>query len=271
MRIPAVLEDLFYDLRDRRLLPLVALIVVAIIAVPFLLASTEHRAPAGGLPTAIASAGGAGPRSSRMTVVLSKPGLRSPNKRLAHLPAKDPFVQQYTSPVLKAGAKPTSQTTASTSSTSSTTGSNSTTSGSGNSPGSSSPAPGSSGASTKPRFTFYSFAIEVKISRTERKSPGAKATTETSVRQKVLPTTPLPDKQRGVATYLGVSPKTRKPLFLVSNEVKGLIGEGVCLSGAGTCQLLEVEPGFPETFVREGGDTYRIDVLKIEPVITGHS
>ena len=36
-KVPPVLADLYYDLRDRRLLPLIALILVAIVAAPFLL------------------------------------------------------------------------------------------------------------------------------------------------------------------------------------------------------------------------------------------
>jgi hypothetical protein len=37
MKVPPFLSDLYYDLRDRRLLPLLALILVAIVATPFLL------------------------------------------------------------------------------------------------------------------------------------------------------------------------------------------------------------------------------------------
>ncbi len=46
-KAPAFLADLYYDLRDRRLLPLLALVVVAIAATPFLLGQ-EFRAEAAG-------------------------------------------------------------------------------------------------------------------------------------------------------------------------------------------------------------------------------
>ncbi len=36
-KVPPFLSDLYYDLHDRRLLPLVGLVLVAIVAVPFLL------------------------------------------------------------------------------------------------------------------------------------------------------------------------------------------------------------------------------------------
>jgi hypothetical protein len=37
LNVPPVLGDLYYDFRERRLLPILALAVVAVIAVPFLL------------------------------------------------------------------------------------------------------------------------------------------------------------------------------------------------------------------------------------------
>lgn len=43
MKVPTFLSDLYWDLHDRRLLPLVALIVVAIVAVPFLLGGTREN------------------------------------------------------------------------------------------------------------------------------------------------------------------------------------------------------------------------------------
>jgi len=50
LKVPPFLTDLYYDLRDRRLLPLVALVVVAIFAVPFLLGgeSTKPATPPSG-------------------------------------------------------------------------------------------------------------------------------------------------------------------------------------------------------------------------------
>jgi len=59
---------------------------------------------------------------------------------------------------------------------------------------------------------------------------------------------------------------------MVSNNVTSVEGEGKCLSGTDTCQLLEVEFGFPEIFVYGANDVrYKINVLKIEPVVVGHS
>ena len=43
LKTPDFLSDLYYDLRDRRLLPVVALVIVAIAAVPFLLGGDSEE------------------------------------------------------------------------------------------------------------------------------------------------------------------------------------------------------------------------------------
>ena len=72
---------------------------------------------------------------------------------------------------------------------------------------------------------------------------------------------------------MGINPTTRLPLFLISDEVTAVFGEGKCLSGVRTCQLIEVEPNFPETFVYGVQRTarFKINVLKVEPVAVGNS
>jgi hypothetical protein len=273
VKVPLVLVDLFYDLHDRRLLPLVALVVVAIAAAPFLLTDSQSH-PASPVPTAgVAVAAGAG--GSRFAVAQVDPGLRNPRKRLAHLPPKDPFKQHYTGPVLNPGSAPTTQTSTSTTSSTSgtTTSTTTTTSEPTSSPPSSGGAPAKGGGNgTQPSFTLYAFAIDVQISRTESKADGGKQKSEPETRKNILPPTSLPGKKEQVVTYMGISPKTKKPLFLVSTDVTAVFGEAQCVSGSSICQLLELEPGFPETFVYGENDVrYKINVLKVAPVVTGHS
>jgi hypothetical protein len=279
LKIPPAVTDVFYDLRDRRLLPLVALVVVVTAAVPFLLANSgSHPAsPPPAARAAVAAAARAG--GSRFAVVQVDPGLRNPHKRLAHLHAKDPFKQRFTAPVLKPGSVPTTQSPTSTTSftsgttTSSTTTTSEPTSTPPSSPPSGGGAPASGGGNGKqPQLTFFAFAIDVKISRTESKADGTKEQSEPETRERVLPATSLPGKKTQVVTYMGISPKTKKPLLLVSTDVSAVFGEAQCVAGSSSCQLLEVEPGFPETFVYGENDVrYKINVLKVEPVATGHS
>ena len=271
LRVPRFLGDLFYDLHDRRLLPLVALALVAIVAVPVLLGGdSEEIAPPPAGSGAISPAPGS--QAAQLTVVESAPGLRDYRKRLARRTPTNPFKQRYTGPMLK-GAKLNPQ-TSTTSSTSSTTKSEAditttttTTADLGTAPASEPSSPGGTAKGGEPRLVLFTFEIDVKIVRLEGKGRGS-----SSVRRGVEPTTPLPGEKAPVVTYMGASAKEGKALLMVSNNVKAVFGDGKCLSGTDTCQLLEVETGFPQTFVYGPNNVrYRINVLKIEPVVTGSS
>ncbi len=83
-----------------------------------------------------------------------------------------------------------------------------------------------------------------------------------------MPLTALPYKKQPAVTYMGLY--KGKVVLLVSTGVKSASGEGKCASGEGegSCQLLELEPGFPETFVYGVGETeYTLKVLKYEMVV----
>jgi hypothetical protein len=275
LKMPAFLVDLYWDLRDRHLLPLVGLVIVAIVAVPFLLSGGSGKeSPAPAPAETLLSVPSPEAAGSKLTVVEAKPGLRDYRKRLRADHPTDPFVQRYTSAVLK-GTKLGNGEGASSSTTSTSTTKESKTSNSGKTTttevktesGGHSPAP--AGAPEPGHLTLFAFAIDVKIVRTE--GGGAKPKSESNTRHKVMPTTPLPGEKAPVVTYMGVGPGAKKALLMVSNNVKSIFGEAKCLSGTDTCQLLEVEPGFPETFVYgENAVRYKIDVLKIEPIVIGH-
>jgi hypothetical protein len=278
LKMPDFLVDLYWDLRDRHLLPLVGLAIVAIVAVPFLLGggsepeSTPGVSPLGAAPSPESHA-------ASLTVVQAKPGLRVPGKRLRNDHPTDPFVQRYTSPDLTGtklgggeeggGGSTSSSTSTSTSTTTVTKTSSSgtevtseTTGGSGTESGSEAP----------PHLTLFAFAIDVKTVRTETKADGTKQTDDPVVRHRVVPPAALPSEKDQAVTYMGISPKTQAPMLLISDAVTSVFGEAKCISGTSTCQLIEVEPGMPMTFVY-GPDSvrYKITVLKVEPVVTGHS
>jgi hypothetical protein len=302
LKLPPFLTDLYYDLRDRRLLLPLALVVVAIVAVPILLGggSEEEEPPAasGGAATAGVSSAG---DSSTLAVVEAKPGLRDYHKRLAGHKPTDPFEQRYTGPMLK-GAKlnpqtesssgsatytTTTETSEGTTETSETTVEPST----GGAPPSSSPSPESGG---EPQLVLFSWAVDVRISKSEpngsartsqeplppgpaarpgeEREPEAKQSKdqEANVRHRVLPLTKLPGDKAPVVTFMGPS-KKGNPLFLVSGKVKSVFGEAKCVSGDDVCQLLEVAPSFPVVFVYGENEVhYTFNVLKMELVVTGH-
>jgi hypothetical protein len=288
LSVPPVLKDVYYDLHDRRLLPLVALVAVAIVAVPFLLGGSEELSPpATDAPAGMAPFENAEPTS--LTVVEAKPGLRDYRKRLARRRPTDPFKQRYTHVDLSGaqlnpqtessggGAAATTTITTSGSSIGGTessadapapSGGESTPPSTGSDPGGFPPSGGD--ADGNPDLTFYAFAIKVRIAKSGGEDPGSEKQ-EPTVRERVLPLTALPGEKAPVVTYMGAS-KKGKALLMVSNEVKSTFGDAKCISGDDVCQLLEAEPGFPIAFVYGFNEVrYTVNVLKIFPVVTGRS
>ncbi|HET8565352.1 MAG TPA: hypothetical protein VFL77_02660 [Solirubrobacterales bacterium] len=291
LKVPPALRDLYLDLRDRRLLPLIGLILVAILATPFLLGGGGGALPE---PAPGPTAGGS-PQEASLTVVPAEPGLREPSKRLAGRPSKNPFKPHYTAPLLNPGSAPVGEPSSGGSGSSSAPVESGSGNGSSVEGGSTPPAPapapvpsesgggggshsggGSGGHSTESEVpqggTLYTLAVTVQITRIETKSDGSLDKKGPTLYKDVLAPTPLPGKKTPVITYLGMGSKHHEPLFLVSNEVTSVFGEANCISGAGSCQLLVLEKGFPVTFVYGDNNVrYKINLLKAEPVVNGHS
>jgi hypothetical protein len=269
LKMPPALADLFYDLHDRRLLPLVALVVVAIVAAPFLLSDSSSNSPP---PAAVAAtpANATANRAARFTVTQVDPGLRIPRKRLAKRHAKDPFVQKFTQPPVSSEAPAAESASTSTTVTETPTSLESSATPTApvvpiESPPPPSSAPAGAGAGTN--VITYTWAIDVKITKTTTKPDGTKERSKPESKEGIVPPATLPTKKTQVVAYIGVNPTTEKPLFLVGTEVTAVFGEAKCAAGTTTCQLLEMEPTFPETFsVGEGGVNYKINVVKVERV-----
>jgi hypothetical protein len=283
LKAPDFLADFYYDLRDRRLLPLVALVVVAIVAVPFLLGDDgegpQLPAPA---PEGAGTAGTAAADGAQLTVVESTPGLRDYRKRLHGSPT-DPFVQRYTGvpstsklksigteSAVVGGSGGESATPPESPSGSDADG--------GSSPGASGGAPsggsggggGGGGGGSRPRL--IEFIVDVQISRSQMTADGGQEMSEPQIRRRVRPLTQLPGEKTPVVTTGGVNLRNGRVVFLVSNEVKSLDGDFICLARtpAGVCELLEIEPGFPlELVYGPNRVLYRLKVTKIDVVSAG--
>jgi hypothetical protein len=276
LKAPDFLADLYYDLRDRRLLPLVALVVVAIAAVPFLLGG-EVEQPT--LPAPGAAALGASPeKTSKLTVVEATPGLRDYRKRLRGRSPTDPFTQRYTQPAGGSVANSPGEGSSSESSaageesvtTESTTFEVETGGGSSNGSGSSGGSPPGSGQTEG--VHLFEFVLDVQISHSETTADGSKKMSDPELRHNVHSLTQLPGKKAPVVTSMSINLHTGKIVWLVSNEVQSLDGEFDCVARTpnGTCDLVEIEPGFPLELVY-GPDKvlYRIKVTNIDTVWAG--
>lgn len=295
IKVPAFVEDLYYDLKDRRLLPLVALGIVAIVAVPFLLAGgsdkPEARAPRPHGPAATGSSADAS-----LTVVRANPGLRDYRKRL-HRKATNPFKQHFTAPQLAgtklgAGSNETPTATGTTSSSSTSTKIESTETSvttktvrehNGGVTGETetiSPSPqGSPGAGSEEgrsegntgteagESRWFAFAIDVRVKTAITLPDGTVEAGEPVNLSEVHAPAPIPTEKTPVVAYIGANFKSGKFVLMVSEEVSSVFGEGKCVMGTQTCQLLEVETGMPETFVYgPSGERFKITITRVKRV-----
>jgi hypothetical protein len=91
LHAPKFLTDLYADLRDRRLLPLVVLLVAAMIAAPILLPGVGSHEEEEAAPVVSVSGGESEASDATLTVVPAESGLRDYKKRLAHRAPLNPF------------------------------------------------------------------------------------------------------------------------------------------------------------------------------------
>lgn len=253
LRMPQVLVDLYWDLRDRHLLPVVVLLLVGIVAVPLLLGGSDsEEAPA---PPPIA---GAPAKTSALVVTEEAAPLRDYKRRLEHLEEKNPFVQQYTQGggegggdsgesaevTVPGGEEPAPE-----------------------SGGSPVPSPGSGGSGSPGELIHYTYVIDV---RTVPVSVDGKPSKEDAyVRKDLPPLTMLPSRAVPALTYMGPSKDGKKAIMLVSEEVTALFGDSDCVVGTETCQLLALEPGAPQTVVYgANARTYRIELRDVRVELT---
>ena len=276
IRMPDFLVDIYWDLKDRHLLPLVGVLLVAIVAAPILLSQSggsEESAPASP-PTAGASSVLGTSDGNAQVVANSAPGLRNYRQRLRHLRAKNPFRQQYAGEPLDWGntevagspAEATESVAPEYSPETEPTPA---------SPPTSAPAPtenpGSSPSANigEPKLTYYSYAIDVRVtaggSQDGAETSGAKGKPE--VRHNLPELTMLPSRETPAAMYMGSTKDGKKALLLVSSDVTSIFGDAKCVLGSRACELIALEPGLPETFVYGGaGKTYKLELLKIHLV-----
>lgn len=284
LKVPTLLADLYYDLRDRRLLPLVGLVLVAIVATPFLLSQGSEAEEPIPVPEAIqALKESGGQRTSTLTVVEANPGLRDYRKRLRRRKPLDPF-RTFGKPNLKGAqlgdgseegeggggsgsSAPTTSTsttvkkTKESSKTTSTTKTTTHTNGSGKGSG----GDGGSTAGGGKEATTYTIDVQITI------ATDSGVTVNPVERLGVLPLTQLPGSEAPVVTYLGPASGGTKALFNVSKEVSAVFGEVKCVSGTDTCETIELEPNFPVTFVYGSDQTrYRIKLMSIAPAQSFH-
>lgn len=255
---PGFLNDLYRDLRDRRLIiPAVALLV-AIAAVPLALRSdSEAVVPptAAPLPDGVSAVQPAVVREELA-------GVRSYRTRLSDLKRQNPFAQQFRLPkpsgsdVAELAAPPEPTPGGDTGTVTPEPVTNMDTGAVDPEP---TPAPGPArvpdpAPAPEPEILILAPRVDVKIGRI-----GEQKTVEDVEQSQVLP-----DRDAPVVMFLGATPDLKTASFLVSTDVTASAGDGLCSPSARDCQFLKLKDGEARSFDYEpNGRKYRLKVIDI--------
>lgn len=281
---PKFLNDLYCDLRDRRLLLPIAALLVAIVAVPLLLSNSSPAPLPPAVPAATDQAAAVTP-----AVLAESSGVRDYQKRLVALKRTNPFEQQFTNQPKSASVRvdsgnadgsitvqgsgssttpaPTSSSPSSTATTGtsvavptntgapSTSGAPPSTSGAPTVNPTGSPSGGSDPGSPAPddssgEPTLYTGTADITF------GPLGDATRYRAVKRFEM----LPDEKLPVVAFLGLSVDAQRGYFLIANDVSETSGDGSCSpKRPSPCQILALSIGDQRTLkVEVKQQTYRL-------------
>jgi hypothetical protein len=267
VKLPPVVEDVYRDLRDRRLLPIVALLLVAIVAVPIAL-SVSSGTPSSTAPP-VAEIVPADAPEAQAAVLAENPGLRDYRERLDALKSQNPFDQQFETSGLagtevesgsgsvetltESGGAPVTGGAGDTGSVTPTGGGSTTTS----SPDtSSSGGSADGGPAVETQVFFYTFKVDLQY--------GLEGDVKERRNVKLL------DLLSPVGTFLGASADASRAVFALSSNVTTVSGEGDCAPSPDSCDFLSLKKGESASlaYQQEGAEpaSYRLAVDDIRMV-----
>lgn len=268
MKAPDALGELYADLRSRRLLPVIAVLIAALIAVPLLLREDDPQPPSSGVSGTTAPDEFGGAEELQSVVLADVPGVREYEKRLQEFQGRNPFRQQYQSPSA-ADSESGGSGSGSGSGDGSASASGSGTGGSATAAdadrGSSSGGDSEDSGSKQPEVEEYliTFEIDVKVG----------VVGEAKKKKGVEEFSFLPGVKRPVVQYL--TAEGGEAFFVVSRDVESTSGEGACAPTEEACSFLLLKEGEEHRFVYEpDGRTYRLkltEVTRIKKKIDGAS
>ena len=237
MKRPQALDDLYRDLRDRKLLPLVGLLLAAIIAVPFALSGSSDPPTSSEPP--VADIVPADAPEAQAAVLAENPGLRDYRQRLDALKSKNPFQQQFeTSGIEQTTVGTPTQDTGSvaevTSGSTSTPSTDTASAGSGSTTSTSTTDTTAGGVDvdetdTEPQPQFYSFRLDLQY--------GVEGDVKQHKNVKVL------DILNPVGAFIGVIEDGSRAYFALSSDVTAVSGDGTCVPDPADCEFLALKAG----------------------------
>jgi hypothetical protein len=257
LKPPKLATDLYADLRDRRLLPLIAVLAVAIVAVLFLLADKSSPKP-----DLVPAPAAVSPTKASFSVVPAKPELREYDKRLRHRKRESPFstyaavrvpneTREQVEGVLdtmEESGRSTSTTEAAPTETPSPTGATA-------APENPPAQPPVIKATVKANVGF---AAVLKVGFVDREPQ----------ERKIEGQTKLPNEENPAIVYTGISPDQKGVLLLMTSNVTAFYGDGKCVVNGPPCQQLKLELGKSATFAIGFGETrYKVTLLGFVPIV----
>ena len=256
VKAPKFVSDLYADLRDRRLLPLVALLLVALVAAPILLSGKGDDEEAVPPPAAMATQDES-PAAASFAVVPADVALRAYRQRLGHRQARNPFAQPAAKSSGEGGEVESGGGESST-------GGGSSSGGEFESSGGESSSGGSSTTVTKTTtdiivqstVTGYALTVRSGFLGDIKKHDGITAMTT------------LPSAKNEVLVFVGLSKDKKGAIFLMTSNVTAFYGKAKCVLDEQVCSTVELRPGQSATFAVGYGDTrYKLTLKKIHPLV----
>jgi len=271
---PQVIDDLYRDLRDRKLLPVVGLLIVAIIAVPIALGASSEPSSSSESPAAEIVPANA--PEAQAAVLADNPGLRNYRERLEQLKAKNPFKQQFQfSDLDEATVEGTTGDTGTATATGGTSGASVTDTGTSTGitdTGTGTGAVGTSDSGTagvdgtadtsEPEPKFYTWRLDIRY--------GVDGDIQEQKNVKVL------DLLSPIGVFLGASFDAKKASFFLSGDVISSSGDGQCQPAGAACEFLVLKEGQTQYFsyqppLTEGPVTYVLELKDIKVVKLNNS
>jgi hypothetical protein len=247
-----LVQDTWEDLRERRLWPIALLLVLALIAIPFLLTRSAET-PLPGEPAAVAPPAAV---DERTAVTLDDGGAAASGtgSSLEKFAESDPFTPPAA--IARAGKGATAQATlASTSDGAS--------GGGGGGGGSDASPPSTDGGEpapvvppqTRTETAEYEYVADVTFWNGDRRR------TVKGLRKLDM----LPNQSAPVLIFMGTAGNGGNAVFLVDSTLKAR-GEGRCVPSPANCAYVHIGPGAEHLFTTEEGDAYRLRVEEIRRV-----
>jgi hypothetical protein len=244
-RIQKFFGDVVYDLRNRGLLPVVILLVVAMVAVPLLISRGSSDSSSASLQPAANTK--PAPEAQTAVLAYNPAGIRDYKSRLNDLSSKDPFRMQFIHSAQAASKLNSTVTPTETGGGSSNQTNNAIVNGGSG---------GSGGKKKHSKSVTVTYQTNVLAGDVD-----SQLTPFPNVNE--MTTLPSPDKP--VLVYFGLSSDHSHALFLVSNKVAALAGPGTCVPAPDDCALLSLGVGESEDLqYGVDGKTYRVVVAEIK-------